>query len=115
MGGRVECDLSVRPNQQLYLMVGSVPTNEYTASYNASDIRVGGTEYAHRVIVAGGGGSSSSRKAAGGAGGGLTGGNGGKGYGASSMGKVERLHRVVMAALEPLCLSDIITMVQPEN
>lgn len=87
LGGRVECDLSVRPNQQLYLLIGSVPTNEYTASYNASDIRVGGTEYAHRVIVAGGGGSSSSRKAAGGAGGGLTGGNGGKGYGASSMGK----------------------------
>lgn len=87
LGGRVECDLAVKPNQELYLMIGSVPMNEYTASYNASDVRIGGTEYAHRVIVAGGGGSSSSRKAAGGAGGGLTGGNGGKGYGSSSMGK----------------------------
>lgn len=87
LGGRVECDLVVKPNQKLYLMIGSVPTNEYTASYNASDIRIGGTEYAHRIIVAGGGGSSSSRKVAGGAGGGLIGGNGGKGYGSSSMGK----------------------------
>lgn len=86
-GGRVECDLAVEPYQTLYLMIGSIPNDEYTATYNASDIRIGGTEYSHRVIVAGGGGSSSSRNTIGGAGGGLIGGDGGKGYGASSMGK----------------------------
>lgn len=86
-GGYVKCDLSVTAGQTLYVMVGGIPSNTYTASYNASDIRIGGTEYANRVIVAGGGGSKSSKNAAGGAGGGLTGGNGGKGYGGSSMGK----------------------------
>jgi uncharacterized repeat protein (TIGR01451 family) len=44
----------------------------------ASDIRLGGTDLAHRVLVAGGGGGSGSQTASpGGAGGGLTGGNGG--------------------------------------
>lgn len=75
-GGRVQCDLNVTPGDTLYIMVGAVPSNIYTASYNASDIRIGGKEYSNRVVVAGGGGSKSSRNIAGGAGGGLTGGDG---------------------------------------
>ncbi len=76
LGGRVECDLTVKPKQILNIMVGKVPGNIETAVYNAADIRIGGTEYANRVIVAGGGGSKASSGATGGAGGGLTGGNG---------------------------------------
>lgn len=87
LGGRVQCDLNVTPGDTLYIMVGAVPSSTYTASYNASDIRIGGTEYSNRVVVAGGGGSKSSRGQAGGAGGGLTGADGTKGYGANSMGK----------------------------
>ena len=87
LGGRVECDLNVTSGETLYIMVGAVPSNIYTASYNASDIRIGGKEYSNRVIVAGGGGSQSSKSKAGGAGGGLTGGSGTKGYGDNSMGK----------------------------
>ena len=75
-GGRVECDLNVTPGDTIYFMVGDVPSNTYTASYNASDIRIGGTEYTNRVVVAGGGGSSSSSGIIGGAGGGTTGGAG---------------------------------------
>lgn len=75
-GGRVVCDLTVTPKQTLYIMVGSVPPTIETAIYNASDIRIGGTEYAHRVVVAGGGGSASYQGKYGGAGGGLTGGVG---------------------------------------
>lgn len=78
-GGRVQCDLAVTPGATLQIMVGIVPTNANSASYNASDIRIGGTEYANRVVVAGGGGSASSKGVAGGAGGGLTGGKGGTG------------------------------------
>ncbi len=81
-GGRVQCDLKVTPNTLLNIMVGEIPTSGTVASYNASDIRIGGTEYSHRVIVAGGGGSGGGgggRSGAfpGGGGGGLTGGNGG--------------------------------------
>lgn len=75
-GGRVQCTLKVSPGQTLYFTVGAIPTERQTASYNASDIRLNGTNYSNRVIVAGGGGSASSRNAAGGAGGGLTGGAG---------------------------------------
>lgn len=75
-GGSVKCDLSVTPGDTLYIMVGAIPSSTYTASYNASDIRIGGTEYENRIIVAGGGGSKSSRGAAGGAGGGLIGADG---------------------------------------
>ena len=75
-GGRVQCDLKVSPGQILYIMVGPVPSALNGAAYNASDIRIGGSEYSNRVIVAGGGGNASSRNAAGGAGGGLTGGAG---------------------------------------
>lgn len=87
LGGRVQCDLNVTSGDTLYIMVGAVPSSTYTASYNASDIRIGGTEYSNRVVVAGGGGSKSSRGQAGGAGGGLTGANGSNGYGGNSMGK----------------------------
>lgn len=86
-GGRVQCDLNVTAGQTLYITVGAVPSVAYTASYNASDIRIGGKEYSHRVVVAGGGGSTSEKSKAGGAGGGLTGGDGTKGYGNTSMGK----------------------------
>lgn len=87
LGGRVQCDLNVTGGQTLYITVGAVPADAITNSYNASDIRIGGKEYANRVVVAGGGGAKSSKNAAGGVGGGLTGGAGGKGYGADSMGK----------------------------
>ena len=89
-GGRVQCDLKVSPGQILYIMVGPVPSALNGAAYNASDIRIGGSEYSNRVIVAGGGGNASSRNAAGGAGGGLTGGAGSAGgagyYGGGSGG-----------------------------
>lgn len=78
-GGRVKCNLKVTPGQTLYFMVGEIPTNAGTVSYNASDIRIGGTEYSNRVLVAGGGGSAAWRQghgATGGAGGGTTGGTG---------------------------------------
>lgn len=77
-GGRVECDLMVTPGQILYITTGKIPSSYSSASYNASDIRIGGTEYANRVIVAGGGGSGASAhgSGAGGAGGGTTGGSG---------------------------------------
>ena len=82
-GGRVTCDISVTPGQTLYVTVGAIPTDAATPSYNASDIRIGGTEYTNRIVVAGGGGNGSSGSNAvsvngtGGAGGGLTGGTGG--------------------------------------
>lgn len=44
LGGRVQCDLTVTPKQTLYIMVGDIPTSGITASYNASDIRIGGNE-----------------------------------------------------------------------
>lgn len=82
-GGRVECDLSVNGGETLYIMVGDVPANGATASYNASDIRIGGNALANRVIVAGGGGGASVGQvyayvgqANGGDGGGTTGGSG---------------------------------------
>lgn len=74
-GGRVQCDLTVTPGETLYFTVGYIPSLCYTAEYNASDIRRGGTEYANRVVVAGGGGSASNHKA-GGNGGGLIGADG---------------------------------------
>lgn len=56
-GGRVECDLSVTGGQTMYIMVGPVPSTKNIAEYNASDIRLGGTELSNRILVAGGGGS----------------------------------------------------------
>lgn len=58
-GGRVQCDLSVQGGETLYIMVGAIPSSLGTASYNASDIRIGCNTLANRVIVAGGGGSGS--------------------------------------------------------
>ena len=83
-GGRVQCDLSVNGGETLYIMVGDVPTNGSMASYNASDIRIGGNTLNDRIIVAGGGGGASVGQvyayvgqANGGDGGGTTGGTGG--------------------------------------
>lgn len=79
-GGRVQCVLNVTSGQTLYVTVGKIPTNNGTAVYNASDIRIGGQEYADRVIVAGGGGSGGTGNnppnGSGGNGGDLTGGRG---------------------------------------
>ena len=86
-GGRVQCILKVTPNQTLYITVGSIPSSYWEASYNASDIRIGGTSYNNRVVVAGGGGSTSGKGRAGGVGGGTTGGTGANGYGGNSGGK----------------------------
>lgn len=78
-GGRVQCVLSVNGGETLHITVGTIPTKGATARYNASDIRIGGTELTNRVIVSGGGGGASYSDsygvfpANGGAGGGLTG------------------------------------------
>ena len=56
-GGRVQCDMNVTGGETLYITVGAIPSNQQIASYNASDIRIGGTGYNNRVLVAGGGGS----------------------------------------------------------
>ena len=77
-GGRVECVLSVKPKQILYIYVGGTPSAREIPSYNASDIRssaeniTDNTSLAHRLIVAGGAGSQGSRGPIGGSGGGLT-------------------------------------------
>lgn len=81
-GGRVQCILNVSPNQVLNITIGTRATDVNLAVYNASDIRINGTGYANRVLVAGGGGNCSLNTrdgtyGAGGAGGGLTGGTGG--------------------------------------
>lgn len=79
-GGRVQCTLSVTPNQTLYIMVGGVPSSANIASYNASDIRTNNagvtntTSLNSRIIVAGGGGSAGTEGSSTGNGGGLTGG-----------------------------------------
>lgn len=76
-GGRVECDIDVTGGQTLYITVGGIATTGYI--YNASDIRIGGTTFNDRIIVAGGGGYGSANatyKGYGGAGGGLEGANG---------------------------------------
>lgn len=80
-GGRVTCNLSVTAGQVLYVTVGTIPTAYNNRIYNASDIRIGGTNYANRVVVAGGGGSSGASDdqgwdISGGAGGGTTGATG---------------------------------------
>ena len=91
-GGRVQADLPVTPGTTIYVYVGEQPTG-VTGGWNgggsgetagiggggASDIRIGGTTYAERVIVAGGaggGGFWSNQEVNGGLGGGLVGGNG---------------------------------------
>lgn len=82
-GGRIQCNLSVTPQQTLYFTIGTIPTNGPTASYNASDIRLNENALENRIIIAGGGGSGSYSNsygifaAAGGGGGNLVGGTGG--------------------------------------
>jgi hypothetical protein len=75
-GGSVKCDLSVTEGQTLYVMVGGIPADYNVAVYNASDIRIGGTGYENRIIIAGGGGGGKSTATQGGLGGGLIGGSG---------------------------------------
>ena len=80
-GGRVQCDINVTGGQTLYIMVGAIPSARNVQSYNASDIRIGGTGYENRIVVAGGGGNGVSGGShfvggTGGDGGGLAGGNG---------------------------------------
>lgn len=98
-GGRVQCDLTVSPNQVLYLWVPQNPTGQAysnTLAYNAADIRTNNagvldnTSLQSRLIVAGGGGETypnTSEWGAGGAGGGLTGADGGSvGFGGGGKG-----------------------------
>lgn len=61
-GIKIDCDLAVTPGQILNIMVGDIPTDKKTASYNASDIRINGIDYNDRIIVAAGGGNASSRE-----------------------------------------------------
>lgn len=84
-GGRVQCEMTVTPNQSLYITVGDIPSSAATPSYNAADIRTNNagitdtTSLQSRLVVAGGGGSgaTATRSGVGGAGGGVTGGTGG--------------------------------------
>lgn len=83
-GGRVQCVTQVTAGSTLYIMVGTIPSSQASAEYNASDIRTNNagitdnTSLNSRILVAGGGGSGTSGKFNhnGGAGGGLTGGVG---------------------------------------
>jgi hypothetical protein len=91
-GGRVQADLPVTPGTTIYVYVGEQPTG-VTGGFNgggtgetggvggggATDLRIGGTTYSDRVIVAGaggGGGIWNGTEVQGGLGGGLVGGNG---------------------------------------
>ncbi|HEX5502791.1 MAG TPA: PxKF domain-containing protein, partial [Thermomicrobiales bacterium] len=108
-GGRATATVAVTPGETLTIVVGGVGHSPFSggdalggfngggnggAPYNlpaafygsggggASDVRIGGTDLAHRVIVAGGGGGAAdefgpSGTGSGGAGGGLSGGTGG--------------------------------------
>jgi hypothetical protein len=92
-GGTVTTTLSVTPGQVLTIFVGGTPLSYYDGGYNgggnapaatvgniyrgggggASDIRIGGTTLANRVVVAGGGGGANySTGSTGLCGGGLT-------------------------------------------
>ena len=93
-GGKTEANLAVTPGETLNLFVGGAGTGATTkVGYNgggvsggavsgagggATDVRQGGTNLIHRVLVAGGGGGGgyNGNKETGGAGGGLIGGNG---------------------------------------
>ena len=82
-GGRVQARIAVTGGDTLYVVVGGIPSQTQTATYNASDIRTDNTGVTDntslnsRIIVAGGGGCGGSyAEATPGAGGGLTGQNG---------------------------------------
>lgn len=94
-GGKVATTLAVTPGQTLHLYVGGAGTfptsfsQVIVAGFNgggedddgsgggggggATDIRIGGTDLSHRVLVAGGGGGATVNNTAGGHGGDLTG------------------------------------------
>ncbi len=92
LGGRVEAALTVSPGATIGVFVGGTsprPTGGFNGGGaggygnngghgggggGASDLRVGGSTLAHRVLVAAGGGGAGVDARAGGAGGGLTGG-----------------------------------------
>lgn len=91
-GGYVSADIAVTPGSTLYIFVGGQATT-IAGGFNgggngegagkggggATDVRIGGTTYNDRVVVAGGGGGAgywSSLHVVGGQGGGLTGTNG---------------------------------------
>ncbi len=99
LGGYSKGLYTVTPGDVLYIYVGGKPASgdlgsnndaggfngggnggEYSgAGGGASDVRVGGTDYSDRIIVAGGGGGGNTgcpNQGTGGPGGGLTGGNG---------------------------------------
>lgn len=84
-GGRVQCDMNVTGGQVLYITVGAIPSDPRVASYNASDIKIGGTSYNNRILVAGGGGSAGN----GGNGGSWNGGAGGGTTGATGAGNAQ--------------------------
>lgn len=91
-GGYVAADYAVTPGTTLYVYVGGQATST-VGGFNGggsgegagkgggggSDVRIGGTTYADRIVCAGGGGGAgywSNLHVVGGQGGGLTGGNG---------------------------------------
>ena len=86
-GGKVVCDMSVVPGETLDIFVGdNVGFNGGGGGGGgATDIRIGSTGLADRVVVAGGAGSNGGQ-AIGGAGGGLIGGAGSASYSGSSTG-----------------------------
>ena len=71
-GGRVQCVLSVKPKQNLFIIVAQSNAN----GYNASDVRTIENDLYSRLVVAGGGGEAGKQGTAssGGLGGGLIGG-----------------------------------------
>lgn len=95
LGGRVKCNLSVTPGQELKVWVGQAHSQITTPEYNASDIRTSSADITSeegllsRLIVAGGGGDGSQTNwggGKGGHGGGLIGGSGREGYGTEATG-----------------------------
>lgn len=95
LGGRVKCNLSVTPGQELKVWVGQAHSQITTPEYNASDIRTSSADITStdglnsRLIVAGGGGDGSQTNwggGEGGHGGGLIGGSGRGGYGTVATG-----------------------------
>ncbi len=80
-GGRVACELKVKPKQRLFIYAGSVPVSREIPIYNASDIRTSAegvtdaASLANRLVVAGAAGSqgAGNGNTPGAAGGGLIG------------------------------------------
>jgi hypothetical protein len=112
LGGKASGSLAVNPGDTLHIFVGGGGAAGTTGGYNGggnagavgapsafgggggggSDVRVGGTGFANRVIVGGGGGGAAGNRVAtlgrgtgGGGGGGYFGGGGGAGWPSSSL------------------------------